>query len=298
MAGTGTDASSIVHHFTVDVEEYFQVSALAPYVSRSDWGTRASRVVESTRRVLDLLDGHDARGTFFTLGWVAERHPALVREIAQRGHELASHGWGHEKITDLTPDRFRESVRSSRRILEDLTGRPVIGYRAPSFSIVRGREWALDILVEEGYRYDSSLFPIRRPGYGHPDAARDPFLLERRAGPLLEYPPAILVVGGTRLPAAGGGYLRLLPFGLITRAVRQAEARGQPATLYIHPWELDSGQPRVRVPALTRIRHYGGLRRTEPRLRRLLSRFAFRPIADSANEHAATPPQRPVAPHG
>lgn len=297
MAGTGTDASSIVHHFTVDVEEYFQVAALAPFVPRSVWAFRESRVVESTRRVLDLLDDHGAGGTFFTLGWVADRQPALVREIVERGHEVASHGWGHEKVTDLTPEQFRESVRSSRRILEDTTGRPVMGYRAPSFSIVRGREWALDILVEEGYRYDSSLFPIRRPGYGYPDAARDPFVLERPAGPLLEYPPATLMVGGARLPAAGGGYLRLLPFGLITGAVRQAEARGRPATLYIHPWELDPGQPRVRVPPLTRIRHYGGLRRTEPRLRRLLSRFAFRPIADSVNELATTPSQRPI-PHG
>jgi polysaccharide deacetylase family protein (PEP-CTERM system associated) len=302
MAATGTTASPIAHHFTVDVEEYFQVSALAPYVPRSSWGERESRVGESTRAILDLLDRHGARGTFFTLGWIADRHPRLVREIAERGHEVASHGRGHEKVTDLTPEEFRDSVRSSKRILEELIGAEVLGYRAPSFSIVRGREWALDILVEEGYRYDSSLFPIRRPGYGYAAAARDPFVLHRAAGPLREYPPATFQVPGARLPAAGGAYLRLLPFGLVAGALRQAERRGRPATFYIHPWELDPAQPRVAVPLATRIRHYGGLGRTTRRIERLLSAFRFRPIADTVREDhvedRSTPTSQPAMPNG
>lgn len=270
-----------VHFFTVDVEEHFQVSALAPFVPRPSWGAHESRVVRNTELILELLAKHRARGTFFILGWVADRQKGLVRRIAEEGHEIASHGWGHRKVTEITPAQFRRSVASSKEVLEDIAGAPVLGYRAPSFSIVPGREWALDILAEEGYRYDSSLFPIRRRGYGYPGAPRDPHILERATGRLHEFPPATLAGLGMRLPAAGGGYLRLLPLGLITRALRQAEARGRPGTFYIHPWEVDPAQPRVPVDALTRIRHYGGLARTAPRLERLLGEFRFGCIADA-----------------
>ena len=271
--------SAIRHHFTVDVEEHFQVSALAPYVSRSDWDSLPSRVEASTRLLLDLLAEHDARGTFFTLGWVAERHPMLIRAIVDSGHELASHGYGHERVTELTPEQFRASVRDSKAILEDISGRPVFGYRAPSFSIVRGGEWALDTLIEEGYAYDSSLFPVRRRGYGYVGGERDPHVIARTAGSLHEVPPATVQLFGATLPAGGGAYFRILPPALVNAALSSAARRGAPATFYIHPWELDPEQPRFAVTRTTRLRHYGGLGRTGARIRRLLERFSFQPIA-------------------
>ena len=280
----------MLHYFTVDVEEHFQVAALEPYVARADWDALESRVAASTARILDLMDAHAARGTFFVLGWVAERHPDLVREIARRGHEVASHGWDHRRVTQLSPDEFRDQVRRSRSVLEALSGGPVLGYRAPSYSIVAGREWALDILIEEGYRYDSSLFPVRRPGYGYAGGGRDPYLLKRAAGTLLEIPPTTLRVAGLNLPAAGGAYFRLLPYGLVRAGLRQAARRGVPGTFYIHPWEVDPGQPRLAVSAATRLRHYGALARTAPRLERLLGEFDFGSIAgalESLTAHAA-----------
>jgi polysaccharide deacetylase family protein (PEP-CTERM system associated) len=273
----------LAHHFTVDVEEYFQVAALESVVARDEWGHRESRLEGSLRRVLDLLAEAGARGTFFVLGWVAERHPALVRAIAEAGHEIASHGWDHRRVTDQTPPQFRRSVRGSRDLLEQLVGRAVTGFRAPSFSIVPGHEWALEVLVEEGYRFDSSLFPIRRPGgrYGYPDSPVDPYWLSLPPGRLAELPPATLSFGGWRLPAGGGGYFRLLPYALTRAALRACERRGVPGTFYIHPWELDPGQPRLPVSCVTRIRHYGGLARTEGRLRRLLREFRFTTMGET-----------------
>ena len=278
---TSTEAAAerTVHHFTVDVEEYFQVVALSRVVERSRWESYESRVERSTDLILELLDQHDVRGTFFTLGWIAKRYPELVRRITENGHELASHGSDHRRVTELSPDEFRESVRSSKAILEDVGGESIRGYRAPSFSIIEGGEWALEILVEEGYSYDSSLFPIRRPGYGYPKAQRDPCTLETPAGPLGEFPLTTYRAAGLRLPAAGGAYFRLLPYALVASGLRQAERRGAPATFYLHPWEVDPDQPRQPVPPLTRIRHYGGLHRTLPRLERLLREFRFGPIA-------------------
>jgi polysaccharide deacetylase family protein (PEP-CTERM system associated) len=267
------------HFFTVDVEEHFQVQALAPYVERSTWDSLESRVEASTRQILDLCARHDAHGTFFTVGWVAERHPGLVKDIAAAGHELASHTWDHRRIPDQTPEAFRDSVRRTKALLEDITGKPCVGFRAPSFSIVRGAEWALDILIEEGYRYDSSLFPVRRPGYGYAGGARDPYWIDRPPGRLAEVPPATLRELGLNLPAAGGAYFRLIPIGLVPAALRQAADRGAPGTFYIHPWELDPGQPRVDMPWHTMIRHYGSLARTAGRLDRLLSQFRFTAIA-------------------
>jgi polysaccharide deacetylase family protein (PEP-CTERM system associated) len=263
----------------VDVEEYFQVSAFEPVVSRSAWSELESRVAMGVERLLELLAEHDARGTFFVLGWVADRHPRVVERIAAAGHEIGSHGWDHKRVTHIGQEEFRESVRRSKRTLEDLTGKPVLGFRAPSFSIVPGREWALDLLIEEGYRYDSSLFPIRRSGYGYVAGGRDPYWIERPAGLLLEVPPATVRFGGNNLPAGGGAYFRLFPYHLVRRALRDAEARGAAGTFYIHPWEVDPQQPRMQVPWTTRIRHYGGLRRTHERLRRLLREFRFTSIA-------------------
>lgn len=297
----GAHAPTPAHHFTVDVEEYFHASALASVAPASRWENLESRVEASTMTLLELLAERRARATFFVLGWVAERRKRLVRALAAAGHEVASHGWDHRLITDSRPAEFRESVRRSRAVLEEVAGAPVRGFRAPSYSIVRGCEWALDVLVEEGYRYDSSLFPVRRRGYGYAAGAREPHWIERPAGRLYELPPATLRRAGASLPAGGGAYFRLLPYALVRAALLEHERRGVPGTFYIHPWELDAGQPRLAVSRLTRIRHYGGLAGTLPRLRRLLAEFRFRSIAetyDAALEAEAHVPARKLAPAG
>lgn len=255
--------------------------ALAPWVARERWDSLESRVARNVERLLQLLAEHGARGTFFTLGWVAERQPAMLRAIAAAGHEVASHGYDHRRVVELEPEAFREQVRRTKAVLENASGQPCVGYRAPNYSIVAGREWALDILVEEGYRYDSSLFPITRPGYGYAGGGRDPYWLERPAGRLLEVPPTTLRRAGLNLPAAGGAYFRLLPPVLVRTALRDAERRGQPGTFYLHPWEIDPEQPRFEVPLLTRVRHYGGLAGTWRRLERLVGEFRFTSIAES-----------------
>ena len=274
-----TEASPIAHHFTVDVEEYFQVSAFEKIVSRDDWDAMPSRVEEQTRELLEMMARHGALGTFFVLGWVAERHPGLVRDIASAGHEVASHGMDHRRVTTLDQASFRASVRESKEILERVTGLEVKGFRAPSFSIVPGGEWALDILVQEGYAYDSSLFPVRRRGYGYPRGGRDPYRIECPSGELIEMPPLTLRRWGLNLPAAGGGYLRLLPPFLMRAAIRSSEARRAPATLYIHNWEIDPEQPRLEVRRLTAVRHYRGLEHAAGRLEALLEAYTFRPMA-------------------
>jgi len=261
--------------FTVDVEEYFQVHAFEGLVAREAWDSFPSRVERNTGAVLDTLDRWGARGTFFVLGWVAKRHPRLVRRIAQSGHEVASHGWSHRKVTSLTPEEFRKEVRSSRNLLEDLTGTRIWGFRAPSFSVVPGVEWAFDVLLEEGYRYDSSVFPVHRLGNCFPGAPREPHLLVRPSGELLELPMATLTVGGLSVPAAGGAYFRHWPYQLVRQAFRQLSAKGGPGVFYIHPWEVDPGQPRLAVGPLARLRHYRGLARTAAALERLLGEFAF-----------------------
>jgi polysaccharide deacetylase family protein (PEP-CTERM system associated) len=275
-------ARMLAHHFTVDVEEYFQVTAFEGIAAPRSWGGLESRVVHSVDRLLDMLARHEARGTFFVVGWVAERHPQLVRSLAQAGHEVAAHGWDHVRLAGQEPLEFRDSVRRIKYALEDLTGTPVLGFRAPSFSITRGREWALDVLIEEGYRYDSSLFPVRRRGYGYRGGRRDPYWLARPSGRLLEVPPLTLRWCGVNLPAAGGAYLRFFPAHLVRAALHQAERRGAPGTIYLHPWEIDPGQPRLPAPWLTRVRHYTGLRRTAAKVERLLSEFRFTAISGSA----------------
>lgn len=267
------------HFFTVDVEEYFQVRALESVVRRDEWLARPSRVAQSIDALLASLDRHGAQGTFFILGWLAKYRPEVVRAIADAGHEIASHGFWHQPVTELDPDSFREDVRSSKHMLEDVTGVEVIGYRAPNFSIVPGCEWAFDALLEEGYRYDSSLFPIRRRGYGYPAAARVPHLLRRKSGCLAEFPLATTNIFAYPVPAAGGGYLRQFPYGVIRRAFREASDSLQSATFYIHPWEIDPDQPRLRVSSLTRVRHYRGLRSALSRVERLLAEFRFGTIA-------------------
>lgn len=270
------------HFFTVDVEEWFQVVALAPYAPMDRWTSLESRVAASMERLLELMAARGVRGTFFTVGWVAERQPALMRRLAAEGHELASHTYDHVRITHQTPDAFRQSVRRTKQLIEDQTGSAVVGFRAPSFSIVPGTEWAFDVLLEEGYRYDSSLFPVRRKGYGYPGGARDPYWIDRPAGRLAEFPPATLRVLGATLPAAGGAYFRLLPPALVHAAMRQTAARGESGTFYTHPWEWDPGQPRLDVPLLTRIRHYGGQAGVLGRLETLFRRFQFTSIREGS----------------
>lgn len=265
----------MTHFFSVDVEEHFHAHVFERVVPQSAWPAQPSRVEQATGVLLDLLARHGVQGTFFVLGWVAQRVPALVPRIAAAGHEIGSHSWSHPRISRLTPDQFREELRSSKAVLEAQSGAPVLGFRAPSFSIRPGMEWAFDVLLEEGYRYDSSLFPIRRPDYGYPSAPPMPHLLERPAGSLHEFPMATLAVAGQRLPAAGGAYLRHFPLGVIRAAFRQAERNGQPGMLYVHPWEVDPGQPRLPVSRLTRWRHYGGINRTLTRLDTMLSQFRF-----------------------
>jgi polysaccharide deacetylase family protein (PEP-CTERM system associated) len=267
------------HFFTVDVEEYFQVRALRSVVSRDEWLSRPSRVAKSIDDLLGCLDRHRVRGTFFVLGWVARNHPEVARSIADAGHEIASHGFWHERVTALERSEFLDDVRSSKCELEDVTGEPVLGYRAPSFSIIPGWEWAFDVLIEAGYRYDSSLFPIRRRGYGYPSALRTPHVIQRPCGKLAEFPLATTKILGYPVPAAGGGYLRQFPLAVIRRAFREASKRGESATFYIHPWEIDPGQPRLAVSHLNRIRHYRGLDGALERVERLLEEFAFSDIA-------------------
>jgi polysaccharide deacetylase family protein (PEP-CTERM system associated) len=267
------------HFFTVDVEEYFQVKALESAVRRADWLSHTSRVARSIDVLLESLARHGAHGTFFVLGWLAKHRPEVVRSIAAAGHEIASHGFWHERVTALTPAAFRRDVRESKVALQDVTGREVLGYRAPNFSIIPGCEWAFDALIEEGYRYDSSLFPIRRRGYGYPSAARSPHLLHRAGGQLAEFPLATISIFNIPVPAAGGGYLRQFPLAVTRQAFRDANARGVPATFYIHPWEIDPEQPRLPVSTLNRIRHYRGLDGTLVRIEHLLDEFKFDTIA-------------------
>lgn len=279
------------HFFTVDVEEYFQVRALESAVSREDWTSRPSRVAASIDALLEMLDRHNARGTFFVLGWIAKHRPEVVLAIAAAGHEIASHGFWHERVTALDREAFREDIRTSKHALEDLISAEVVGYRAPSFSIIPGWEWAFDVLVQEGYRYDSSLFPIHRRGYGYPDSPRIPHVIQRAAGRLAEFPLATTSLFSYPVPAAGGGYLRQFPLAIIRRAFREATERSEPATFYIHPWEIDPGQPRLKVSALNRLRHYRGLDGAMERIDLILEEFAFTTIASylpTLDDRAAT----------
>lgn len=275
------------HLFSVDVEEHFQVSAFDRILSRSEWDSQPSRVEANTNRLLELLQSAGVKATFFTLGWVAERHPELIRRIARLGHEIASHTWWHRKVASSTVAEFREEVHRSRHLLEQVSGTAVVGFRAPSFSIVPGTEWAFDVLIEEGYRYDSSLFPIRRPGYGYPRAPLRPHVISRPTGRLLEFPLATIDLWAFRIPAAGGGYLRQFPLAVTQRAFRQLERAGLPGMFYIHPWEIDPDQPRLPVGWATRLRHYRGLARTVDRLKALLAEFRFTSVRDWLAENPA-----------
>jgi polysaccharide deacetylase family protein (PEP-CTERM system associated) len=277
---TGHGPGAIVNAMTVDVEDYFHVSAFDTIVSRTSWDGFDSRVSRNTDRLLELFDRAGVRSTFFVLGWVAERYPALVRRIAEQGHEVASHGYHHQLLYMLTPQQFREDIRTAKTAIENACGREVLGFRAPSYSIIQSSMWAIDVLIEEGHAYDSSIFPIHHDRYGIPDSPRHPYTLNRSGGSLLELPGSTVRVAGVNLPIAGGGYFRQLPYAWTRWGIdRVNRVERQPVVFYTHPWEVDPEQPRLRVGAATRVRHYRGLEHTAARLIRLLRDFRFDSIA-------------------
>jgi polysaccharide deacetylase family protein (PEP-CTERM system associated) len=276
--------------FTIDVEDYFHVAALAPAIPRARWSEMEYRCESNVARLLAMLEERGVRGTFFILGWVAERSPQLVRDIARAGHEVACHGWSHELIYKQSPDVFRAETRRSKLLLEDLIGARVDGYRAASFSIVKSSLWAIDVLIDLGFTYDSSVFPVRHDRYGIPDAPRAPYLIESPSGgTLLEFPMSVASMAGMTLPVSGGGYFRIFPYWLNKAGLSQINRAGRPFVFYLHPWEIDTGQPRVNAGMLSTFRHYTNLGRCERRLRQLLADFRFGSMRDVL---AATPPEQ------
>lgn len=269
--------SELKNVLSIDVEDYYQVSNFAHLVSFERWGEFECRVERNTAILLEVLAGAAIKGTFFILGWVAQRHPSLVAEIAAAGHEVATHGYRHRLIYDLEPAEFRRDLRQSVDLIEQASGQRVLGHRAPSFSITTRNPWAIDILQEEGLLYDSSIFAIRHPRYGIPDAPRAPY--EIRPG-FWEFPMATLRFGCTNLPVAGGAYFRLYPYALTRCGVRRMNREGLPAMIYLHPWEVDPEQPRLPTSLQARLRHYTNLKKTEPRLRKLCREFQFATAAE------------------
>ena len=270
---------------TIDVEDYFQVAALAEAVDRNDWSSMEYRVEANTDRLLELFSQRGVKATFFTLGWVAERSPELVRRIQKAGHEIASHGYSHQLVYQQTPEVFRDETRRSKQILEDITGEPITGYRAASYSITAQSRWALDILCEEGFTWDSSIFPVHHDRYGMPGTPHEPYRLEAPGGgTLIEFPLSTCPVGSYRLPIAGGGYFRLYPYWLSRWGLGKINRAGQPFIFYLHPWEIDTGQPRLKVKALSRFRHYNNLNKCMGRLEQLLKDFRFGSVSDVLTE--------------
>lgn len=266
-------SEKVINALTIDVEDYFQVSAFAPHIPRSDWPTRECRVERNVDRILLMLDQHGVKATFFALGWLAERYPEVIRRIVAEGHELASHGYGHERASDQTDAAFFADINLAKLILEDLAGQEVKGYRAPSFSIGAKNLWAFDCLERAGYRYSSSIYPIRHDHYGMPEAPRHAHVI----GGLLEIPATTLRFLNRNWPASGGGYFRLMPYGLSRWMLRRVNHSDRlPAVFYFHPWEIDSEQPRIPgISAKTRFRHYVNIHHMEARLHRLLGDFRW-----------------------
>lgn len=302
---TGANREPVTNLLTIDVEDYFHAYGLASSAPprpghrpgrapRYAWDAMPGRVDYTTRRLLSLLQEHGVSATFFVLGWVAERHPELVRAIAAGGHEIASHGFGHELVYEMTVTRFREDVRRTRGVLEQIAGAPVVGYRAPSFSITPRSRWAIDVLIEEGYRYDSSVFPIRRSRYGDPASPRGIHWLRPPQGGdpgLLEVPPSTVSLLGQNLPVAGGGFFRLWPLAMTRWAIRRLNEReSMPAVIYLHPWEIDPDQPRLPATTGNGFRHYLNLDRTEPRLASLMEEFRFAAVASALADRLPTAP--------
>jgi polysaccharide deacetylase family protein (PEP-CTERM system associated) len=283
----------LINALTIDVEDYYQVTNFEKQISRTDWPNYPSRVVANTHRILELLDQHQVKATFFVLGDIAHRHPQLVAEIVQGGHEVGSHSYWHRLVYELSPAEFRSDLRRSRDLLQEQSGGPVVAYRAPSFSITNQSLWALEILREEGFEVDSSVFPVRRHRYGIPTAPCTPYRLELPAGPLWEYPITVYRLANTwNLPIAGGGYFRLYPFPVTAKLLRRVNHQhAQPFVFYIHPWELDPDQPRLRCgSALQRFRHYVNLGSNTSKFARLLQMFRFGRLDEVLARHVEQAP--------
>jgi len=270
---------SFMNVISVDVEDYFHAEALA--VQRSQWDQYDCRVEANTQRILELLAEHQVHATFFVVGWVAERFPGLVREIVAAGHELACHSYWHRLIYRLDPKEFLEDTRRAKDVIEQIAGLPICGYRAPTYSITASSLWALEILVQLGFTYDSSIFPIHHDRYGIPDAPRAPFRIKTPAGPLMEYPLTTFRIGNHSLPVGGGGYLRLLPQWYTRFGIKHARKEGLPIIAYVHPWEIDPNQPRLPSKLTTRIRHYMNLSKTHQRLNDMLREGTFTSFRES-----------------
>lgn len=268
---------SIENAMTVDVEDYFHVAAFSKVISPANWDGFERRVERNTRRVLEIFGLHGIRATFFVLGWVARRSPALVREIQSAGHEIASHGMSHKLVYNQSPEEFAIETRDSKSLLEDICGEPVHGYRASTYSITRKSLWALDVLCDLGFKYDSSIFPIAHDLYGIPDAPQVPSRLVAPSGQsIVEFPLSVVRIGGVRVPVSGGGYFRLLPYAITRYGLKKLnEGMSRPFAFYLHPWEIDPDQPRVKAKALSRVRHYTNLDICEARLRKLVREFSF-----------------------
>jgi polysaccharide deacetylase family protein (PEP-CTERM system associated) len=303
LENVGGGQHTLLNAFTVDVEDYFQVTAFEKHIRREQWDEFESRVVPNTRRILQLLDRHRVKATFFVLGWVAHRHPHLVREIHACGHEIGSHSYWHRLIYRLSPEQFRDDLRQSRHALEDAIGQGISAFRAPSFSITRHSHWAWEILVEEGFAVDSSVFPTYHPTYGIPDAERGVHQIKTAAGFLWEFPLAVIRLARVNVPVSGGGYFRAYPARLTARLLSSLNRKHRrPFVFYVHPWELDPDQPRMRAGSrLAKARHYLNLASTEGKLRLILERFSFAPLGEvikqvetEKKEHVTAPLPVPV----
>jgi len=284
-ASTGPTAA-----FTVDVEDYFHVSGFDDVVDPQSWSSRPNRVRVGLDRLLEMLDQSGVRGTFFVLGWVAEREPQLVRQLADLGHELGSHSHRHRLVYRQSVAEFRDDLRQSRDLIEQASGKKVVAYRAPSFSIVQQSLWALEILIEEGFEIDSSIFPIYHDRYGIPDASPVPCAMRTPAGCIQEFPPTVWEIGRMRLPIGGGGYLRIFPEFYTRAGLRAVHRQGRPFQIYVHPWELDPDQPRLPARRVSRLRHYWNLEKTEARLKRLLARHRFGTLSAVLDQYRTTLP--------
>lgn len=268
----------MVNILTIDVEDYFQVENFKKVIAYSDWDKFECRVEKNSDKILKILSEQKVKATFFVLGWIAERSPALIKKIHSAGHEIASHGYAHQLIYKQTPEEFRSDIRKSKSILEDITKGPVLGYRAPTYSITKQSLWAIDILMEEGFVYDSSIFPIHHDKGGLSDAKRYPYKIERNGKMMIEFPISTMKFLGQNMPFSGGGYFRMFSYGLIRRMTKKVNNEGYPVNIYLHPWEFDPEQPRIKVGKISGFRHYLNLSKTEGKLKQLLKDFEFAPV--------------------
>ena len=269
-----------INILTIDVEDYFQVDNLREAVNFSDWDKFESRVVGNTEKIIKILDSADTKATFFILGWVAERFPELIKKIHDLGHEIAGHGLNHQLVTTQNQKQFREDIRKAKEILENIIGEPICGYRAPTFSITKESEWALDILIEEGYKYDSSIFPFRYDKGGLPEDKRYIHKIFRHENYIWEFPISSIKMFNHNFPFSGGGYFRLIPYTLMKKLISRHNKTKHTVVVYLHPWEFDSKQPRIKAGWLNSFRHYLNISKTESKFKQLLKDFKFQPIRD------------------